>query len=63
MNVYFIFRSVQKIGLDCIGLVALRFTFVLLWMIGVVGLNGYRLDCIGGGLDWNLIISDWVESE
>ena len=40
------------IGLVCIGLVALRFTFALLWMIGLFGLSGYRLDCIGGGLDW-----------
>ena len=34
------------IGLVCIGLVALRFTFALLWMIGLFGLSGYRLDCI-----------------
>ena len=39
------------IGLDCIGLVALRFTFALLWMIGLFGMSGYRLDCIGVGLD------------
>ena len=40
------------IGLDCICLVALRFTFALLWMIALFGVSGYRFDCIGGGLDW-----------
>ena len=40
------------IGLDCIGLVALRFTFALFGMIGLFGLSGYRLDCIEVGLDW-----------
>ena len=34
------------IGLVCIGLVALRSTFALLWMIGLFGLSAYRLDCI-----------------
>ena len=35
-----------------LGSVALRFTFALLWMIGLFGLSGYRLDCIRVRLDW-----------